>query len=297
MLEYTNRTIICSILFMDIIEYSKKTVAKQLAMKGWLNDLLSEMLEHIPQTDRIMLDTGDGAVLCFLGDPEDALFAASTLRDSLIGRNFPEFALRIGINLGPVKIVKDMNGHPNAIGDGINVAQRVMSFAQPNQILVSRSYYEVVSRLADEYAKLFLYQGVHKDKHIREHEVYEVSFGLTGQARTTIAETETSERRDVPQGVWVQMHDSALSGRFDPGTLVQIETVLAKYIGPVAKLMVAKASKKASTFAELCEKLADSIPIEDGKSAFLKAFLELSPGSPTIGEPSLAEVFTPAESW
>ena len=34
-----------------------------------------------------------------------------------------------------------------------------MSFAEPNQILVSRSYYEIVSRLSQEYTRLFQYAG------------------------------------------------------------------------------------------------------------------------------------------
>ncbi len=59
----------------------------------------------------------------------------------------PDDNVRMGINLGPVKLVKDINGHPNIIGDGINVAQRIMSFARPGQIVVSRSYYDVVSNL------------------------------------------------------------------------------------------------------------------------------------------------------
>jgi hypothetical protein len=80
----------------------------------------------------------------------------------------------MGINLGPVKLVKDINGHPNIIGDGINVAQRIMSFARPGQIVVSRSYYDVVSNLASEYAKLFHYEGSRTDKHVREHEIYVV---------------------------------------------------------------------------------------------------------------------------
>src|SRR5690242_8495651 len=80
----------------------------------------------------------------------------------------------MGINLGPVKLVKDINGHPNIIGDGINVAQRIMSFARPGQIVVSRSYYDVVSNLASEYAKLFTYEGSRTDKHVREHEIYVV---------------------------------------------------------------------------------------------------------------------------
>ena len=114
-----------------------------------LGGLVAGVLEHVPVSDRMMLDTGDGAALCFLGDPEDALFAASNLRAGSVAAG-PELALRIGINLGPLRIVKDVNGQPNMLGDGINVAQRVMSFAEPNQILVSRSYYEIVSRLSHE---------------------------------------------------------------------------------------------------------------------------------------------------
>jgi hypothetical protein len=54
------------------------------------------------------------------------------------------------------------------------VAQRIMSFARPGQIVVSRSYYDVVSNLASEYAKLFHYEGSRTDKHVREHEIYVV---------------------------------------------------------------------------------------------------------------------------
>jgi class 3 adenylate cyclase len=59
-----------------------------------------------------------------------------------------------------VRVVSDINGHSNVIRDGIDVAQRVMGLAAPNQILVSRSYYEVVSRLAPDYAQLLQYVGL-----------------------------------------------------------------------------------------------------------------------------------------
>jgi hypothetical protein len=42
-------------------------------------------------------------------------------------------------------------------------------------VLVSRSYHEVVTRLSQEYEQLFAYQGSRTDKHVREHEIYEVS--------------------------------------------------------------------------------------------------------------------------
>ena len=70
----------------------------------------------------------------------------------------------------------DINGQPNIIGDGINVAQRVMSFAQLNQALISRSYFEVVSRLSEEYGQLFHYEGSPTAKHVREHEVYALGY-------------------------------------------------------------------------------------------------------------------------
>ena len=172
----SNRTFICSIVFLDIVEYSKKPVSEQIVFKERLNGMLTEALANVAPNDRIILDTGDGAALSFLGDPEDALFASLSLRDALTGPQppGPQMKMRIGINLGPVKLVKDINGQPNIIGDGINVAQRVMSFSEPGQVLVSRSYYEVVSRLSDEYGQLFHFEGSRTDKHVREHEVYAV---------------------------------------------------------------------------------------------------------------------------
>ena len=182
MLDQANRTFICSVVFIDLVGYSKKPVAEQIRLKTSLTNNLSEAIKDIPVNDRIILDTGDGAALSFLGDPEDALFTTLSLREAMVRDNQTstqieeagDDAVRMGINLGPVKLVKDINGHPNIIGDGINVAQRIMSFARPGQIVVSRSYYDVVSNLASEYAKLFTYEGSRTDKHVREHEIYVV---------------------------------------------------------------------------------------------------------------------------
>ena len=182
MLDQANRTFICSVVFIDLVGYSKKPVTEQIRLKTSLTNNLSEAIKDIPVNDRIILDTGDGAAISFLGDPEDALFVTLSLRDALVRDSMTatmveasgDDSVRMGINLGPVKLVKDINGHPNIIGDGINVAQRIMSFARPGQIVVSRSYYDVVSNLASEYAKLFQYEGSRTDKHVREHEIYVV---------------------------------------------------------------------------------------------------------------------------
>src|SRR5438034_3049224 len=189
MAEHTNRTFICSVLFLDIVEYSQRSVAEQIALKERFNAVLTEAITGVATDDRIILDTGDGAAVSFLGDPEDALFAGMSLRDAVAGQQELtggglRLQIRVGVNLGPVRLVKDINGQPNIIGDGINVAQRVMSFAEPGQILVSRSYYDVMARLSEDYAKLFHYEGAKTDKHVREHEVYAISSAPSNLRRT-----------------------------------------------------------------------------------------------------------------
>jgi len=177
--ERGNKTIICSVIFLDIVEYSKKSVSGQISLKERFNAFLSIAIRDVPVNDRIILDTGDGAAISFLGDISDALHAALSMRSSLLNegvRMEPPLLVRIGVNLGPVRLVKDINGQPNIVGDGINVAQRVMGFSDPGQILVSRSYYDAVSRLSQEYAGMFHYQGSRTDKHVREHEVYAIGY-------------------------------------------------------------------------------------------------------------------------
>ncbi|HEX7053700.1 MAG TPA: PEGA domain-containing protein [Burkholderiales bacterium] len=184
-MESSGRTLVCSVLFLDIVEYSKKPVAEQLELKQAFNKVLASALEQVPARDRIILDTGDGAAVTFMGDPEDALFASIAVRDQA-----GSVPVRLGINLGPVRLVKDLNDQINIIGDGINVAQRVMSFARPGQLLVSRSFYEVVSCLSRDYARMFHHEGARTDKHVREHDVYSVvaGSGATRRIGDTLAD-------------------------------------------------------------------------------------------------------------
>ena len=181
MSDRLNRTSICSVIFINIVDYAQAPVDDQIAQKQRFNALINEAVKDVAQNDRIILDTGDGAALALLGAPEEALFVALGIRDSVLQdqQQYPDrpFSIRIGINLGPVRVVNDLNGMLNVVGDGINAAQRVMSFAESNQILVSRSYYEIASRLSAEIAAMFSYFGVKTDKYVREHEVYVVHDG------------------------------------------------------------------------------------------------------------------------
>jgi class 3 adenylate cyclase len=282
--EPSRRTLLVTVVFVDIVDYSTGVVAQQFDLKTRLNEMLARALEPVPVAERIILDTGDGAAICFLGDPEDALIAASNLRAAASGA----LALRLGINLGPVKIVNDANGRPNVIGDGINDAQRIMSFAEPNQIFVSRPYYEVLSRLSHEYSRLFAYVGLHRDKHIREHEVYAVT-SADSPAAPAIGEAPDASEPARPPGPVVDTEyvppapAASPPARFDPAVLARLEATLARSIGPLARVILRKAAVSAANLPQLCRVLTASVP-EANQAEFTRQIGDLAgSGAPVAG--------------
>ena len=78
-----DRTWICSILFLDIVNYSSQSVQLQMEWKRRFNHYLKEALGDVPEPERVILDTGDGAAICFLGGPDTAMAPALKLRSFL----------------------------------------------------------------------------------------------------------------------------------------------------------------------------------------------------------------------
>jgi hypothetical protein len=126
-------------------------------------------------------------------------------------KDYPDLNVRIGIHLGPVNVVKDMNDQSNMVGDGINDAQRVMSFAGIDQIYISRPYHDFISRLSDEYAGLFQYRGSQKDKHEREHQVYELVDAIAPVAETVLPQISEPAPAVNLEPFSFEMPDTAVS--------------------------------------------------------------------------------------
>jgi class 3 adenylate cyclase len=166
----------CAVLFVDVVRYSEQPLAAQRSIKHRINAAVRQATVRLAPGERVLLDTGDGVAIAFLGNPEDALFVALGLVRAL---NAPAegrpVLLRTGINFGKISVLHDVNGQPSVIGDGINMAQRVMSFANPGQLLVSQAFYQLLIGLSEDYAGLFAYCGARTDKHVREHELYELT--------------------------------------------------------------------------------------------------------------------------
>jgi class 3 adenylate cyclase len=260
----SSRTLVCSVLFIDIVEYSKKSVSEQLQLKQAFNALLAAALDPIPSRDRVILDTGDGAAVTFMGDPEDALFAAMSVRDKA-----GVLPVRLGINLGPVRVVKDLNDQVNIIGDGINVAQRVMAFARPGQLLVSRSFYEVVACLSRDYSSLFHHEGSRTDKHVRAHEVYSV---LEGTPARRLAETTQGMEALHPRR-WLEA----------TGPLgIRVSALVA---APLAFLAIAGSGVMAAVWLREEPRAAAAIAAKPTTAASEKSPLTLPPPKPKAAAP------------
>jgi len=177
----TGRTFVGSVLSIDLVGYSMRSVSEQESVKQRFNRLLQKALLAASDKGRTILDTGDGALITFLGDPEQCFMVGLRVRDVMnaaaqdLGCAPGTYPVRLGIHLGSVKQSVGLSGNPSIVGDGVNVAERIVGFAEPGQIVVSRAFYDVVSRMSDAHARLLVPAGSRTDKNGREHEIFVVS--------------------------------------------------------------------------------------------------------------------------
>ena len=248
------RNLLCTILFLDLVGYSARSLNDQARIKQRLNTLVTRVLDDIPTDTRLAIDTGDGAALCFMGDPQEALRAAMLLRDLLAQRYGHSLPARIGLHMGPVRVIEDVNARVNVVGDGINVAQRIMDFAEPGQIVASRACFDIMSRIANGTAALFRYVGVHEDKHGRIHELH-------------ILQDAARAVRETPASLWPQ---PARRLALPAEVVAALEQALMRHIGPLARLLVERALARARSPQQLPPALAAHIEHPASREAFVQ---------------------------
>jgi hypothetical protein len=133
----------------------------------------------VPDRSRLLLPTGDGVCVALLNvtSPSVHLQVALDILRRLDEQNRSAVAadtlsLRVGVNGGTDHLIDDINGRRNLAGSAINLAQRIMSMADPNQVMVGRPVYDdLVGN--EEFAEWFReYDAV--VKHSRRHTIYQV---------------------------------------------------------------------------------------------------------------------------
>lgn len=149
--------------FTDIVGLSDPRIPtkRQIKKIEALTSLITEC-DAFKNTDpnlMLYLPTGDGMAIGFLSGPELPFMLSVELHKKLNEYNrgkFPEEVLRIriGINDGPVYIVKSMSGSSNLWGPGILLARSVMDLGDDNHILLSPQTAQALYELSDEYKEL-----------------------------------------------------------------------------------------------------------------------------------------------
>ncbi|MBX4870525.1 tetratricopeptide repeat protein [Rhizobium bangladeshense] len=147
-----------AIMAGDIVGYSRHMAEDEAGTYSELRSVLDELIAPtiLKHRGRTFKSAGDGFLAAF-PSVNEALDAAIEIQRGFADRTFN---LRIGINLGDV--IED-NG--DVFGDGVNVASRLESMAEPGSIFVSAA---VVRSAERERAKLFYRIGRRQAKNIPE---------------------------------------------------------------------------------------------------------------------------------
>lgn len=149
--------------FTDIVGLSDPRIPTKRQIKkieGLTNLITScEAFKNTDSNLMLYLPTGDGMAIGFLSGPELPLMLAVELHKKLKQYNmgkFPEeiLRMRIGINDGPVYIVKGMSESSNLWGPGILDARNIMDLGDDDHILLSSRTAEALWELSDEHREL-----------------------------------------------------------------------------------------------------------------------------------------------
>jgi hypothetical protein len=275
------RTLVASFLFTDLVGFSIGSAAEQYAAKATLSAILRRNIAALREVDYRIKDTGDGALIAFVSNPEHALYMALAIEQDF-GRaaadaGFPSNSLRTGLHLGSVKESIDLEARPNFVGDGINAAKRIMDFAAPGQITASRAFFDAVAVLDSAYATLFKHVGAPDDKHGRAHELYTI---------TPSAAVLESLKLDLA----AVAHESAESAAKSPTTV--------KVRPRWATAVPADAPAESSRAADFARKW--SLPVIGvivlGIASIFVATKVTEPNGPKIPPASTEQVLAPASS-
>jgi len=172
---------LAAIMFTDMVGFTKlmrSDESKAMNLLYYNRQLIEPIIEK--HKGQILKEMGDGTLNSFPSAIE-AVRCAVEIQDTLA--EIPALNLRIGIHIGDV-IQED----EDIFGDGVNVASRIESCAEPGQVCISRAVFESIQSQKDIQARSI---GKHSLKGIEEsQELFTVDLKETStdpsQSETTV---------------------------------------------------------------------------------------------------------------
>lgn len=186
---------IAAILAADIAGYSRLIAEDEEETLRRLHDYQGAFVGYIERAGGRVFKTAGDSVLAEFPSAVDALRCAIEVQESLRSRNlaYPmsrQMAYRIGLTIGDVV---DQDG--DLLGDGVNIAARLESLAQPGGICISKGTHDAVS---NKLSAKFVDMGSHQVKNMPlPVHVFSVSSDAPGQIQS--APTSTSPSKSALQ--------------------------------------------------------------------------------------------------
>jgi adenylate cyclase len=224
---------LAAILAADVVGYSRLMAADEAGTLVELSALRRELIdpkiaEHGGRTVKLM---GDGALVEF-ASVVDALECAVAIQLTVGKRNAPKpedrrIVFRIGINVGDIIIEGD-----DIYGDGVNVAARLESLAEPGGICISSSVREqVLNKVPISFSDL----GEQTVKNIeRPIRVYYVLLEGTSSAtppEVAVSQPAQAQRPSIAVLPFANMSGDPEQEYFADGISEDIITALSKISG------------------------------------------------------------------
>jgi hypothetical protein len=169
--------------FTDIVAGSNPKIPTkdQVRKIVVLNELISrtETFKKRDPNSTVILPTGDGMAIGFSDSPEKPIRLAVELHKFLnkyneLRNGVEKLLIRVGIDMGPVYVVKDLNDKDNVWGPGIILTRRVMDLAGDMNIFASARIAEDTRKLSPEYKEIMHPIGDYSIKHGEELQIYNI---------------------------------------------------------------------------------------------------------------------------
>ena len=222
---------LAAILAADVVGFSRLTGADEEGVLASLRALRSDFTDPTiaAHHGRVVKRTGDGLIVEFRS-VVDALRCAIEIQDGMVERNAgvapdKRIEYRIGVHLGDV--VEEADG--DLMGDGVNIAARIESIAEPGGIYVSEDAWRQVR---DRVKRTFVDRGEQTLKNIaRPVRVYAIGAtppdagNAPGHAPAAPAEPARSSIAVLP---FANMSGDAEQEYFADGISEDIITALSK---------------------------------------------------------------------
>lgn len=249
-----------AILYADVAGYSRLTGADEEGTHKALSNHLDTMTEAIERHGGRVVHYAGDAVLADFGSVVSAVGCAVQVQSELALRNANskdalKLEFRIGINLGEVIVDRD-----DIYGDGVNIAARLESLADPGGICVSASVFDQVKGKLD---LGFEDMGLQKMKNIAEPvRAYAVKTGMS--VARAAAPPSPHEKPTVAVLPFDNMSGDADQEYFANGITEDIITALSKnrWLSVIARNSTFAYKGKSPDIRQVADELGATYVVE-----------------------------------